>query len=164
MPLLQALVLWSKTPETDRARVCFRSRGGFHHPCLEELGSACFSNRWWACAARSFYLQLNKKKCCRADYDEEGCLDERTAVVVCPRCVNSLDLVCSLSSHRHSYIGLIFSSRFIHSYWTTTQRSHSFWQHPVYGKRVNSLVLVFSLSSHRHSYIDLIFRSRFADS
>ena len=31
------------------------------------------------------------------------------------RRVNSLVLVCSLSSHRHSYIGLIFSSRFIDS-------------------------------------------------
>ncbi len=31
------------------------------------------------------------------------------------RRVNSLALVCSLSSHRHSYIGLIFSSRFIDS-------------------------------------------------
>jgi hypothetical protein len=31
------------------------------------------------------------------------------------RRVNSLVLVCSLSSHRHSYIHLIFSSRFIDS-------------------------------------------------
>ena len=34
---------------------------------------------------------------------------------VSARRVNSLVLVCSLSSHRHSYIPLIFSSRFIDS-------------------------------------------------
>ncbi len=38
-----------------------------------------------------------------------------TSKSVYTRRVNSLFLVCSLSSHRHSYIGLIFSSRFIDS-------------------------------------------------
>jgi hypothetical protein len=34
---------------------------------------------------------------------------------VCVRCVDFSDIVFSLSSHRHSYVGLVFRSRFIDS-------------------------------------------------
>ena len=43
-----------------------------------------------------------------------GCSSSTTNPVYA-RSVNSLILVCSLSSHRHSYIGLLFNSHFIDS-------------------------------------------------
>ena len=44
-----------------------------------------------------------------------GTHDNTQTNPVYPRSVNSLLLVCSLSSHRHSYILFVFGSRFIDS-------------------------------------------------
>ncbi len=85
------------------------------------------------------------------------------------RHVTSLVLVCSLSSHRHSYTSYLYLSL----YWFIINNNKSFSSinvrcssstiHPVYTRRVDSSSLIFSLSSPRHSYIGLDFSSLFID-
>jgi hypothetical protein len=60
----------------------------------------------------------------------------------------------SQSSHRHSYIGLVFKLAL--ALWINNKQQ-------VFARRVNpsALALAFSLSSHRQSYINLLFISRF---
>jgi hypothetical protein len=91
------------------------------------------------------------------------------------RCVDSSALGFSLSTHRHSYIGLVFSSRVIHNKQQiffaqfvlknkkTFSISNEDPSNLVYARHVDSLSLGFSLSSHRQSCIGLVCNSRFID-
>jgi hypothetical protein len=80
------------------------------------------------------------------------------------RHVGSSSLGFSLSSHRQSYIGLVFSSRFyrlIIKIKNKKKLSVSRFIINNNARCVNRSALDFSLSSHRHSYISFLFSPHF---